>query len=89
MAYNPKKLGLLAFSGGFKLYRYETDDTAATVDTVGYFNAAASQLSVGDILIVMVEKSTAPKMGLMWVSQSALGVVDVNDMTTIGGTDTD
>ena len=89
MAYNAKKLGLLAFSGGFKLYRYETDDTAATVDTAGYFNAAASQLSVGDILFVMVEKSTAPKMGIMWVSQNSAGVVDVNDMTAIGASDTD
>lgn len=89
MAYDSKKLGLLAFSGGFKLYRYVTDDTAATVDTAGYFNAAASQLSVGDLLIVMVEKSTAPKMGLMWVSSNDGTTVDVNDMTAIGGTDTD
>lgn len=89
MAYNSKKLGMLAFTGSFRLYHYETDDTAATVDTAGYFNAAASQLSVGDMIILTVEKGTSPKKGMVWVSSNDGTTVDVNDMTAIGAADTD
>lgn len=87
MAYQSKDLSVLAYANGFTLWHYVTADAAASVDTAGYFNAAADMLRVGDIIIANVETATTPKAGLFLVSQAASGVVDVNDMTQIGSAD--
>lgn len=87
MAYQSKDLSVLAYANGFTLWHYVTADAAASVDTAGYFNAAADMLRVGDIIIANVETAAAPKAGLFLVSQAASGVVDVNDMTQIGAAD--
>lgn len=87
MAYQSKDLSVLAYANGFTLWHYVTADAAASVDTAGYFNAAADMLRVGDIIIANVDTSATPKAGLFLVSQAASGVVDVNDMTQIGAAD--
>ena len=89
MAYQSKDLSVLAYANGFTLWHYTTADSAATVDTAGYFNAAVDMLRAGDIIIANVDTASAPKAGLFLVSAAASGVVDVNDMTQVGSADAD
>ncbi len=89
MAFEAKNLSGLAYANGFTLWHYKTNDTAATVDTSGYFNDAAGQVSVGDFIIANVDQDGTPGHGLFVVLSNASGVVDVGDMTAVGGTDTD
>ena len=87
MAYQSKDLSVLAYANGFTLWHFTTADAATTVDTVGYFNAASTMLRVGDIIIANVDTAGTLKGGLFLVSANSGGVVDVNDMTQISGTD--
>ncbi|MBF0167688.1 MAG: hypothetical protein HQL45_08650 [Alphaproteobacteria bacterium] len=89
MAYLSKNLSVLAYANGFTLWHYTTADTAASVDSAGYFNAAADMLRVGDIIVANVDTAGTMQGGLFLVSSNASGVVDVNDMTQIGSADTD
>lgn len=89
MAYLSKDLSVLAYANGFTLWHYTTADSAATVDTAGYFNSAAAMLRVGDILIANVDTAGSPKGGLFLVSANSGTIVDVNDMTQIGAADSD
>lgn len=89
MSYDKTKLGLLNETNGFRLWHYSTPDTAATVDTAGYFNAAASVLQVGDVIIAQVDTDGTRATGLMAVVSNAAGVVDVADIVSLTGTDTD
>jgi hypothetical protein len=89
MAYLSKNLSVLAYANGFTLWHYTTPDAAATVDTAGYFNAAAEMLRVGDMILANVETEGTMKAGIFLVNANASGVVDVADITSVGGTDTD
>lgn len=89
MAYASKNLSVLAYANGFTLWHYTTADLAATVDTAGYFNAAADMLRVGDIIVANVDTAATPGAGLFLVNANAGGTVDVADMTQIGAADTD
>lgn len=89
MAYLSKDLSVLAYANGFTLWHYTTPDAAATLDTGGYFNPAADMFRPGDMIIANVDTATAPKAGLFLVSTAANGVVDINDMTQVGSTDSD
>ncbi|MCR6633152.1 MAG: hypothetical protein NVV74_25660 [Magnetospirillum sp.] len=89
MAYQSKDLSVLAYANGFTLWHYTTGDAAAAVDGAGYFNAAADMLRAGDIIIANVDAASAPKAGLFLVSTVSGGVVDVSDMTQVGGANTD
>ncbi|MEO5374727.1 MAG: hypothetical protein H7840_10660 [Alphaproteobacteria bacterium] len=89
MAYVSKNLSVLAYANGFTLWHYITADTAATVDTAGYFNSASHMLRTGDIIVANVDTGGTPAAGFLRVASNASGVVDVADMTAIGGTDTD
>ena len=88
MAYQSKDLSVLAYANGFTLWHYTTVDTANTVDTSGYFNAASTMLRVGDIVVANVDTAGTMKAGLFLVSANTGGVVDVNDLTQIGSSDT-
>jgi len=87
MAYQSKDLSVLAYANGFTLWHYTTADAATAVDATGYFNAASTMLRVGDIIVANVETAGTPKGGLFLVSGNATGIVDVNDMTQIGASD--
>lgn len=64
MAYTAGNLANLGSANGFSTYRYDTTDTLATVDGVGYFNNSDDtlKLRVGDIVWVVVW-STAVRTG--------------------------
>ncbi|WNK00114.1 hypothetical protein L2D14_01490 [Thalassospiraceae bacterium LMO-JJ14] len=89
MAFKSKDLSVLAYANGFTLWHYTTVDTAAAVDTAGYFNDAADMLRVGDMLFANVDTDGTPAGGIFYVNANASGTVDIADMTQIGGSDTD
>jgi len=87
MAFDKTKLELLAGSGAnLSLYAYTTAaDAKAAVDTAGYFNGASATLRVGDFMLIKASDG----IGIATVLSNASGVVDIGDLTAIGGTDTD
>lgn len=74
-----------------QIWSYTTTDTAATIDTSGYFNAVASLLKVGDLIYRVTTSSGAVSTAGLHVvmSISAAGVVDVADTTAMTVTNTD
>ncbi len=89
MAYLSKNLSVLAYANGFTLWHYATIDTAADVDTAGYFNGASDMVRVGDMIMANVDTDGVPASGIFLVNANSAGVVDVADMTSIGSVDTD
>jgi len=72
------------------LFTYKTADSAATVDTSGYFNEVSQMLEVGDIIYRVTPLSGTPTaVGQHVVMSNASGVVDVSDTTALTLTDTD
>ena len=98
MAFDASQLGVVGYVNGYTHYRYDTLDTHATVDTVGYFNNIDDvvNLAKGDIIEVVVW-STAVRSGtistygthIVNAVASATGIVDVSDVTVNVVTDTD
>ncbi|WP_206201905.1 hypothetical protein [Terasakiella sp. SH-1] len=89
MAFETKNLSVLAYSNGFTLWHYATVDTAAVVDTNGYFNEAADMLRTGDMVMANVDTDGTPAAGIFLVSSSTGSNVDLADITAVGGTNTD
>lgn len=89
MAFVQKNLANLAYANGFTLWHYTTTDAAADVDTSGYFNAAATMLRKGDMIMANTATGGTMVSGIFVVDSVSGGVVDVKDMTTIGSADTD
>lgn len=85
MAFDRNNLSVLAYANGFTLWHYKTTDTAATVDTTGYFNTASEMLRVGDMILA----NNAASHGIFVVNANTSGVVDVADLTNFASTDTD
>ena len=89
MAYESKNLSVLAYANGFTLWHYATTDTAAAVDTAGYFNDGADMPRVGDMVMANTDTDGTPAAGIFLVNANTSGTVDVADLTQVGGTDTD
>lgn len=71
------------------MYGYKTADALATVRVVGYFDALANSLEVGDIIHCVTSTGTTAVVSLVYVVSNAAGVVDVTDGTVLANTDTD
>ncbi|WP_042696234.1 hypothetical protein [Azospirillum sp. B506] len=90
MAYASKDLSVLAYANGFTLWHYTTHDGATDVDTAGYFNGAADLLRVGDMLLAnCAVGGSTPATGVLVVSASANGAVDVANLTPFGTANSD
>jgi hypothetical protein len=89
MAYNSANLSALTYANGFTLWHYKTPDTAATVDTAGYFNPAANMLRVGDFIFANASITGTIVSGVFIVNSNAGGVVDVADITRFGEAEQD
>lgn len=74
-----------------QIWSYTTTDTAATIDTSGYFNSVASLLKVGDLIYRLTTSSSAVSTAGLHIvmTVSAAGVVDVADTTAMTVTNTD
>jgi hypothetical protein len=75
--------------GAPAMHRYSTSDTAATVDTTGYFNAVADEVRVGDVILAATGVGGTLATGLYQVRSISSGVVDVADALVIPATNTD
>ena len=89
MAFSSKDLSVLAYANGFTLWHYTTVDVATVVDTAGYFNDASDIVRVGDMILTNADTDGTPASGIFLINANAAGVVDVADMTIVGGTDLD
>jgi outer membrane protein assembly factor BamB len=89
MAYDASNLSALTYANGFTLWHYKTPDTAAVVDSTGYFNNAAAMLRVGDFIFANANIEATMQSGVFIVASNSGGVVDVTDMTPFGAVDTD
>lgn len=88
MAYASSGLGMVATSGGWSLWVYQTTDTIATVNSAGYFTGdAVNMLSVRDVIIVC--DTNAPTTSFVSVLSNDGTTVDVSDGTAIAETDGD
>jgi outer membrane protein assembly factor BamB len=81
MAYDASNLSALTYANGFTLWHYKTPDSAADVDTSGYFNEAASMLRVGDFIFANADIDADVESGVFIVASNSGGVVDVSDIT--------
>ena len=83
MAYDASNLSALTYANGFTLWHYKTPDTAAVVDSTGYFNGAAAMLRVGDFIFANANVNATMQSGVFIVASNAGGVVDVSDITGV------
>ena len=89
MAFSSANLSVLCYANGFTLWHYTSIDTAATIDSAGYFNDAASMMRLHDVIIANVDTDGTPATGLFAVNANSGTVVDVADLLSLTGTDTD
>ena len=89
MAFKTQDLSVIGYANGFTLWHYTTTDAAAAVDTSGYFNDAADVIRVGDMVLANVDTGGTMAAGMFLVSSNTGTVVDIDDITSFGGTDTD
>lgn len=71
------------------IHTYKSTDTAATLNTAGYFNAIAAFLRVGDFILAYLDTGGTPQGYTFCVNSNAAGVVDVTDGLAVGTTDSD
>lgn len=90
MAYSHPSLNRIGGQGeGPALWTYSTADVKTTVDGAGYFNAAANDLAVGDVIIARTGVGGTMQLWLLYVASNSGGVVDVTDGLQITATDSD
>ncbi len=87
MAYDSKNLSVLAYANGFTLWHYTTPDADTVVDAASYFNPAADMLRTGDMILANTDTDGTPGAGVFVVNANVDGTVDVDNLTTFGGTD--
>lgn len=71
------------------IHTYKTTDTAATINTSGYFNDIANQVRVGDLIYAFADTGGTPQGYMFTINSNSSGVVDVTDGTALGTTDSD
>ena len=89
MAFKSKDLSVIAYANGFTLWHYTTPDAAEDVDTTGYFNLAADMLRIGDMILANTDTGSGFASGILHVSSNSDGIVDVDDLASVGPADTD
>ncbi|OUU63400.1 MAG: hypothetical protein CBC24_09190 [Candidatus Pelagibacter sp. TMED64] len=88
MAFVKNDLSLVSYSGnGFHIWHYTTNDTSNTVDAANYFNEAANEMNVGDIIFANIDVDGTPSYGMMVVNANSGTAVDVANVTSLSGSD--
>ena len=72
MAFQNKKLSVIAYANGFTLWHYAAAETMEAISTSGYFNNVITLMNTGDIIIINASDSTSIKK--IAVSSSAVTV---------------
>lgn len=71
------------------IHTYKSADTAATVNTAGYFNDVYNEVALGDIIYAFLDTGGTPQGYWLAINGRASSVVDVTDGLAVGTTDTD
>jgi hypothetical protein len=71
------------------IYTYASTDAQSVIRFLGYFNAVASILKVGDIIFCYSATGGTPVMSTCYVVSNTGTVVDITDGVVITATDTD
>lgn len=90
-------VGTTDLDGAPSVWSYATADTAATINTAGYFNGGVANggaynlLNVGDLIYALTGAGSGGTLAprLFVVLSKASGVLDVNDGTTLSTSDAD
>ena len=61
MAFQNKKLSVIAYANGFTLWHYVANETLATISASGYFNNVLTLRNSGDIIIINASDKTSIK----------------------------
>ncbi len=73
-----------------QMWSYTSEDSAASVDSAGYFNSVYDLLEKGDLIYRVTTSSGAPAAaGFHYVKDKAAGAIDVVDALAMTTTDTD
>ena len=72
MAFQNKKLSVIAYANGFTLWHYVASETMETITASGYFNNVLTLMNSGDIIIINASDATSIKK--IAVSSSAVTV---------------
>ena len=80
MSMNSKNLSVLAYSNGFTLWHYKTEDEKSVVATSGYFNDVANIFNVGDMIVASMDVNGSLTTSLFVVASVDAGVVSVSDI---------
>ncbi|MBR4507361.1 MAG: hypothetical protein IKP24_02395 [Alphaproteobacteria bacterium] len=59
MAFQNKKLSVIAYANGFTLWHYAADETLTAISASGYFNNVATLMNTGDIIIINASDGTS------------------------------
>lgn len=90
MAFNRDNISQVGTPNGGnagRLWLYKSaDDTAATINTAGYFNDMSDEFGTDDWLLII---DSAGAHVVAYVNSNTGGVVDTVDGTTVTATDTD
>jgi hypothetical protein len=92
MAFGKDGLNLVAGSkagNAPQIWTYKSNDAGTTIDGSGYFNAVAGLLKVGDLMYIHATADTTGTFGLAVVSSNTGTVVDITNLTALGGTNSD
>jgi hypothetical protein len=92
MAYTHPNLAQASVHGNSdfpRIWTYKTNDLAADINTSGYFNPAAADLTVGDLIYAFLDADGTPEGMLFVVNGNTGTVVDVTNGLSIGTTDSD
>ena len=71
------------------IWTYASADTIATINTAGYFNDAADDLNVGDLIYIQSSTGGTRVATLAQVLSNDGTTVDIADGTTLAATDSD
>ena len=61
MAFQNKKLSVIAYAHGFTRWHYKANETLATITASGYFSSVHSLMNSGDIVLVNGSNGTTIK----------------------------
>lgn len=90
MAFNKDNLSLVNYSGnGFHIWHYTSTDAADAIDTSGYFNLASSEMNIGDVIFANTATGGTAVYGIFVVRANSGGTVDVANMVSFSGSNTD
>jgi hypothetical protein len=90
MAFIKDDLSLVNYSGnGFHIWHYTTADVNTSVDGASYFNAAANEMNIGDVIFANTDTGGTPVYGIFVVNANNGTTVDVANMVSLSATDSD